>query len=158
SGSLPYTASIRVASLALPRAADGELPAEHLLEARLQDLARRVPRQLLHDDEPARRLIGRRALTTPGCQLRRVHLPSCDDEGDGDLASLGVGPPDDGDLSDSRVREKKLLDLDGIEFHTLVVDHVVRPALEVKEAVSVDRGEVAGIEPAVAKGSPGRLR
>src|SRR5439155_27207205 len=130
--------------------------AERLLQASLQDLAGRVPRQLVDRDAPAGHLVAGDSLAAPSAERFGVEAVPGDDVGDGDLATLRVGPTEDRGFGDGGVGEQQLLDLDGIELGPLVVDHVVGAALEVEEAVGVDGGEVAGIEPAVAEGAGGR--
>ena len=71
------------------------------------------------------------------------------DVGDRYLAGVRVGAADRRGRGDLRVGEQRVLDDRGVDVVAAADDQVLGPAGQVDEAVLVDAGEVAGVEPAV---------
>jgi hypothetical protein len=64
---------------------------------------------------------------------------------------VDVGAPDRAGRGDLRVGQQRVLDDGGVDVVPAADDEVLGPAGEVDEAVRVDAGEVAGVQPAVAQ-------
>ena len=79
-----------------------------------------------------------------------------DDPGRDDLAVLGVGQADDGDLGDGRVVVEELLDLGRVDVLAAPDDQLLAPADDPVVAVVAAAGQVAGVEPAVGVDRPAR--
>ena len=71
------------------------------------------------------------------------------DKRDWHLAGVRVGPSDGGDASHGRVLEQRILDRRRVEVVAAADDQVLGATGEPDEAIRVNGGEVAGVEPAV---------
>src|SRR4051794_34919967 len=115
----------------------GELP--------LEDLAGRVARQLVDEDDVARDLVARevRLDVVPELVLRRRPARLDDDERAQPLAELLVLDADDGHLADRRVAGEQVLDL--AREHVLAArdDHLVVATGDEQAAVLVEVADVA---------------
>ena len=65
------------------------------------------------------------------------------------LAHHRVGNADHRDLEHGRVLHERVLDLDAVDVLAAAVDHVLLAVDDLDEAVVVDAGQVAGVQPAV---------
>ena len=91
----------------------------------------------------------RRLLHVEG-QLVGRHLGARaqDDDGADLLAERLVGDADHGAVGDRRVFEQGRLDLDGVDVLPAPDDHVLGPVDDVDEALVVQAGDVARVQPA----------
>ena len=81
---------------------------------------------------------------------------SCDDRADL-LAEHVVRDADHRGVDDRRVLEQRGLDLDAVHVLAAADDHVLGPVDDEDEALVVDAGDVAGVQPAVGEGRGRRL-
>ena len=77
-----------------------------------------------------------------------------DDERHGHFAGARVGAAGDGRVGDERVREQERLELGRRDLERVDLDQFLDAVDDEQVAVGVDAGEVAGLQPAVARGSP----
>ena len=125
-----------------------------LADGRLRDLVdelERVRQPELGEvrGEELAQLVGRRRLAL-----------AADADGQRPLVPLLVRDRDHGRLGDRRVRHQRVLEVDRRDPLAAGLDHVLRAVLDHHVALGVERGDVAGLEPAVvgpALGLLGRL-
>src|SRR5205807_268193 len=151
--SWPFTESIwRSGRPPLQRSAKWRAPSRLLSQHRFEDLPSGIPGQRLraHRDELRHLEVGevlpRMTDDRADVQLlagdrddHRAHL----------LAHDLVGHGDHGHLEDTRGRGQDVLDLDAVDLLPAAVDHVLGAVDDVHEALAVDAGKVAAVEPAV---------
>src|SRR4051812_33790552 len=142
-------------STPLSRATASPSPTEHLPQLVLQHLVERlVARQLVDDLQPLGDLLPHQPRGGAGVDhlvegqhvatlARRLH--DCAHQ----LAPLGVGEPDDGDVADLRVVEQHVLELTRGDVLALADDDVLQPPGEPEMAVRPQHADVAGAEPAL---------
>src|SRR5215217_6581998 len=146
-GSMAVSSSVVVMAATLQRAGVRLSPAAQL---RAPDLAARRARQLGREVDDPRVLVGRGLGLDVLLQLahqflrRRVVLAQHDDRAH-DAAALLVGRCHHGRLGDRGVIREHGLDLERADPVAGRDDHVVRPTLEVQEAVVVGVDAVAGV-------------
>ena len=106
-----------------------------------------------HGDGLGRRGLLGHAVGRPGTQLLggRVGAGGEGDERDGHLAGVHVRTTHRLRGGDRRVCQQRVLDDRRVDVVTAADDQVLGAADEVDEAVVVDPGEVAGVQPAVAQ-------
>src|SRR5579862_1781241 len=133
-----------------------------LLEHALVELAVRVARQLLHEVDALRALVGRQLAPAVLQQLLLQFLArGCSRDQLDDrlhlLAHLRVGNADDGDVGDGGVGGQHVLRLLRVDVDAARDDHVGGPVGEVQVPVGVEVADVADGPPAVAVAHRRRL-
>ncbi|BDB41942.1 hypothetical protein IWGMT90018_23880 [Mycobacterium kiyosense] len=124
-----------------------------------EDFAGRVARDVPHD-ELAGQLVGTEAFGTEGAEFfeRQRVTGVRGDDGDDRFAVVGVLAGDHRDIGDCRVRGEFVFHFDGVDVASTGDDHVLEAVDQGDVTVGVDRGDVAGVQPAVADGLGGGLR
>src|SRR5919201_2543102 len=127
-------------------------------QLRFDDLSRGVARERVDEGVRLRRLVLREMPARVRGELvrRQAHAVAHDDDGEHRLAPPRIGHPDDGRLSDRRMRVEDVLDLGGVHVLAAADDHVLFAVDERQESLLVEPPEVAGAEPAVGGERLGR--
>src|SRR5512145_150640 len=124
---------------------------ELLPQRKLRELAGRGVRQLVHEDHViGHPPLGDLALVEPQ-ELLLGHLLArlLDRDDDRTLVPFRVTHADHRGFGDRRVRDRDVLEVDRADPLAARLDHVLRAVGDLHVAVGVDRGDVAGGEPAV---------
>src|SRR5271166_337936 len=130
-----------------------------LAQLALEDLARRLPRQLVDELDGPRALVVGETVGEPGAQGVLVG----DDPGpqghDGvhPLTHALVGQPDDGGVEDVGVLDQRRLHLGRVDVHPAAQDEVGAAVRDEEVAVLVEPADVAGREVVAAIGTGGLL-
>src|SRR5262249_31331588 len=138
----------RRALLAFTAASQSRLWGMALAKEALQDLAVRIPRQLVDELDPARDLVVRYALATPRLEGRPVErgvLRALDDR-DQRSPPARVGDADHRHVDDVGMRGEDVLDLERVDVHAARDDHVVLAVGDEEIAVGVEVAHVADRE------------
>src|SRR5947209_2367897 len=111
----------------------------------LEDLARRVARELIHENDVAGHLVARQVgahmVLQLGCADLAPRVKA--DEGTQPLAELLVTDADDRHLTDPREPGEQILDLAGEDVLTAGHDHVVVAAIDEQPLLSVEVTDVS---------------
>ena len=128
---------------------------QHRLNGAFQDLCILVQRQVIHDDDRARDLVGRQPLAAPGLQLcrRRAGAAHQRDGRSDILAQHVVGDPDDGGVPHRRMLVQHVFDLDGRDVEAATDDQLLGAAGQDQVAIGVDVAEIAGFRPTIDPGA-----
>ena len=122
-------------------------------ELALEDLAGRIAGQRLGPEpEPGGHVERGQPLADESGQLVGAHVLTGPQHHDGPdlLAEDRVGHADDGAVGHGRVLEEGGLHLDAVDVLAAPDDHVLGPVDDVDEALLVDAGHVAGVQPSAA--------
>src|SRR5690606_29855421 len=125
------------------------------------DLAGGIAWQGVDHADVARDLVARQAFVAVAEQRARIDRHAAvggDDEGDDPLAEALVGRADRGDLEHALEAVDDFRDLPGTDVVAAGDDHFLLAVDDDQEAVLVDATDVAGPQPAPAKGLRGQLR
>jgi len=122
-----------------------------------QDLPGGTDGQGVDEPDPPRVLVGRDPATHELPDLVRIGRTFRHNRRPNLLTQLGVRDADDHGRGDRRVLVEDLLDLAGVDVVPASDDQVFSPVDDEVVTVLVDPCQIAGAEPAVRDGRPGRL-
>src|SRR3954454_13360864 len=124
---------------------------ELLAQNGLQDLAGRVPGQVVDELDPPRHLVVGEPVPAEREHVvgRHLRVGPPHHERETDLAEALVGNADDGRLGDAGQPGQRLLDLGRVDVEASADVHVLQPVGDRQVAGVVERADVAGVQPAV---------